>query len=110
MAQSGMLLRNMALVGGGQRRVELPAQHRAVFEEGVVLLFQRWTALQLAVHNEWGGSASKDKADQLLRDVLDWFYSSKGARQPRHACAMHPGLAGPPAGGAPPAGSNWRRR
>ena len=52
---------------------------RKPFEEGCYLIFMRWTALQLAIINEWGGNDSKDKAKSLFDDVLDWFYNAKGA-------------------------------
>lgn len=76
MTSQGMLLRNMALVGqtpGGQ----MPAQNKPVFEQGVRLLFERWTALMLGVMNEWGGSSSRDKAEELLQDTIHWFYGNK---------------------------------
>ena len=79
MTQQGMVLRRDILVGGGQRRVELAPQHRPAFEEGAALIFRRWTALQLGVQNEWGGARSADKANQLLADVIAWFYTTKGA-------------------------------
>lgn len=77
MAAQGMTLRNMHLVGGTNRRVELPPAHRPVFEEGAALIFTRWTALQLGVQNEWGGSKSVQKAQELLQDVIQWFYTTK---------------------------------
>lgn len=80
MTSQGMVLRRDVLVGGGQRRVELPPQARPVFEEGCALIFTRWTALQLGVQNEWGGSSSAQKANELLQDVIGWFYNTKGAR------------------------------
>lgn len=80
MSSQGMILRNLALVGGAQAgHVPMPPQFKPLFQEGVTLLFQRWTALQLAVQNEWGGSSSKEKAQALLEEVIEWFYSSKGA-------------------------------
>ena len=56
----------------------LPPQHRPVFEAGVALVFKRWTALELAVENEWGGANSRDKADQFYHNVLEWFYKKRG--------------------------------
>lgn len=78
MTSQGMVLRHNILVGGGQRRVELPPQNRPIFEEGAALIFTRWTALQLGVQNEWGGSKSAQKANELLQDVIGWFYNTKG--------------------------------
>ncbi|KAG0587158.1 hypothetical protein KC19_2G144200 [Ceratodon purpureus] len=47
---------------------------------GVHSTFVRWTALQLAVENEWGGRSSSQKAAQLENDVLGWFVHSKARR------------------------------
>ena len=77
-----MILRNMALVGQTASS-PMPPQNKPQFEEGVNLLFQRWTALQLAVANEWGGSSSKEKGQQLLDEVIQWFYTSKGQHKTR---------------------------
>lgn len=72
-----MTLRNMHLVGGTNRRVELSPDARPIFEEGAALIFLRWTALQLGVQNEWGGMHSAQKGQELLQDVIDWFYNTK---------------------------------
>lgn len=56
----------------------LSPQMRPVFEQGVSILFERWTALGLAVENEWGGADSKQKAQALYQEVLEWFYRKKG--------------------------------
>lgn len=72
-----MILRNMALVGQ-TNSTPMPPQNKPQFEEGVNLLFQRWTAYRLAVENEWGGGNSREKGQQLLEDVIHWFYTSKG--------------------------------
>ncbi|KAL5229970.1 hypothetical protein ABZP36_028746 [Zizania latifolia] len=59
--------------GGGA----LSAEAAAALGEGVGLVFGRWTALQMAVQNQWGGRDSRAKADQLAASILSWF-SSKG--------------------------------
>ena len=110
MAAHGIVLRNHALVGGTARRVELPMAHRTTFEEGATLIFARWTALQLGVQNEWGGPRSSQKAQQLLRDVIGWFYNTKGRHatpcmraccRDRPACrAAHPRPTAPAGRGA----------
>lgn len=51
-----------------------------VFNEGIGLVLSRWSALQTAVENEWGGRDSKLKAHQLADDVLSWFTKSKEPR------------------------------
>lgn len=80
--------------------VVLPAAGRPLFEEGLQLVFSKWTALDLAVQNEWGGMHSKDKAVQLMRDTADWFYAKKGAGRRRmeadpHRCVGSPGQGRP---------------
>ena len=63
----------------------LAASARPLFEEGVRMLFSRWTALRLAVENEWGGPSSKDKEAWLLHESINWFYRCRnqngGCRQ-----------------------------
>ncbi|KAL5220123.1 hypothetical protein ABZP36_024836 [Zizania latifolia] len=63
----------MAASGGGA----LSDQAAAALREGVGLVFGCWTALQMAVENQWGGRDSRAKADQLAASILSWF-SSKG--------------------------------
>ncbi|GLI68605.1 hypothetical protein VaNZ11_013077, partial [Volvox africanus] len=68
-----MQLRNGTVVGQSM----LSPLNRPLFEEGVRLIFAKWTALALAVENQWGGSNSAGKADLLLNDCLDWFYNKR---------------------------------
>lgn len=49
-----------------------------LFAEGISLLLSQWTALQMAVQNEWGGRDSQKKSEQLAADLLSWFSQSKG--------------------------------
>jgi pre-rRNA-processing protein TSR2 len=81
-----MQLRNGALAGGSQG--QLPADRRPAFEEGVLLIFKRWTALCLALDGQWGGSNSADKAQIIYEETLDWFYKKKG----EPASATHPAI------------------
>uniref|UniRef100_A0A0E0ENB5 Pre-rRNA-processing protein TSR2 homolog n=1 Tax=Oryza meridionalis TaxID=40149 RepID=A0A0E0ENB5_9ORYZ len=60
--------------GGGA----LSAQAAAALGEGIGLVFGRWTALQMAVENQWGGRDSRAKADHLAESILSWFANSKG--------------------------------
>ena len=71
-----MQLRNGALAGGSQG--QLMVASRSIFEEGVLLVFKRWTALCLALDGQWGGSSSADKAQTIYEETLDWFYKKKG--------------------------------
>jgi hypothetical protein len=59
------------------RRV-MSAEATAALEEGIRLCFNRWTALQLAVENEWGGRSSRQKVQKLQADVLTFFVHSRG--------------------------------
>lgn len=70
----GMELRSGSVVGQGI----LNPQLRPVFEEGCKVLFERWTALNLAVENEWGGQDSRQKAQALFAETLQWFFRKKG--------------------------------
>lgn len=57
---------------------QLSVEAEAIFREGVALVLSRWSALQLAVDNEWGGRDSRRKSEQLAADVFSWFTQSKG--------------------------------
>lgn len=57
---------------------KLSVEAEAIFREGVALVLSRWSALQLAVDNEWGGRDSRRKSEQLAADVFSWFTQSKG--------------------------------
>ncbi|XP_020214866.1 pre-rRNA-processing protein TSR2 homolog [Cajanus cajan] len=59
----------------GSRRLQ--GQSIGVFSEGIGLVLFRWSALQTAVENEWGGRESRVKADQLACEILSWFTQSK---------------------------------
>ena len=63
-------------------RAVMQAEARPAFEEGTALIFSQWTALELAVENEWGGRSSRQKADGLIAEALDWFYGKKGGILP----------------------------
>ena len=72
-----MNLRSGTAVGKGV----LDKGRRAHFEDGLDLIFHKWTALQLAVDQEWGGRNSKHKAGDMTNEVLDWFYRKKSVSQ-----------------------------
>eukprot|EP00252_Welwitschia_mirabilis_P017011 TRINITY_DN37825_c0_g1_i1.p1 TRINITY_DN37825_c0_g1~~TRINITY_DN37825_c0_g1_i1.p1 ORF type:complete len:212 (-),score=65.42 TRINITY_DN37825_c0_g1_i1:237-872(-) len=46
------------------------------FEQGVTLIFSQWTALQMAIQNEWGGRNSREKSQQLVSDIVAWLGQS----------------------------------
>ncbi|CAM6118205.1 unnamed protein product [Calypogeia fissa] len=51
-----------------------------VFGLAIYQCLQRWTALQLAIHNEWGGSSSTLKAQQFHSNIVAFFSRAKEAR------------------------------
>ncbi|XP_054809673.1 uncharacterized protein LOC129311403 [Prosopis cineraria] len=55
----------------------LPADSIPIFNEGITLVLHRWSALRMAVENEWGGRESCQKAERLGSDLLNWFTQSK---------------------------------
>ena len=62
----------------------LSAESLPIFKEGIGLVFSRWSALQMAVENEWGGRDSRLKADQIGSDIVYWFTQSKGTKIQRY--------------------------
>jgi hypothetical protein len=61
-----------------QQQQQMTPQARDGFEEGAGLVFSAWTALVLAVENEWGGQDSASKADAIIDDTIQWFYRKRG--------------------------------
>lgn len=53
----------------------MAAQNEAIqaFREGTNSIFRQWTALELAVHNQWGGHNSEEKATSMINNVLELF-------------------------------------
>lgn len=54
----------------------LSEEAKIVFAEGIGLLLIRWTALQAAVENEWGGRDSRRKAELIVSEIFTWFTQS----------------------------------
>jgi hypothetical protein len=50
-----------------------PNEAVRAFQAGTQSIFRQWTALELAVHNQWGGPASEDKAGDMISEVLGLF-------------------------------------
>ena len=57
----------------------MAAQNEAIqaFQEGTNSIFRQWTALELAVHNQWGGPNSSEKANAMITEVLELFGGSQ---------------------------------
>ncbi|ORY97766.1 Pre-rRNA-processing protein TSR2-domain-containing protein [Syncephalastrum racemosum] len=47
--------------------------NKAAFEEGVSYIFRSWTALRLAVEQDWGGVESAAKRDWFMGVIVDYF-------------------------------------
>ncbi|XP_057502281.1 pre-rRNA-processing protein TSR2-like [Actinidia eriantha] len=56
---------------------QISAESAAQLQEGISLLLSRWSALQMAVENEWGGHDSSLKSHQLASDIFSWLTQSK---------------------------------
>ncbi|KAF8392408.1 hypothetical protein HHK36_022750 [Tetracentron sinense] len=68
----------MDFVNGDHVPSQLTPEARSILGEGITLLLSRWTALQMAVENEWGGRDSRMKSEKLVADIFSWFSQSKG--------------------------------
>jgi pre-rRNA-processing protein TSR2 len=67
----------MASNNGGEAPQVLSGEAAEILGEGISLVFSRWTALQMAVENQWGGRESRRKADQLAACIQSWFTQTK---------------------------------
>lgn len=56
---------------------QLTAEAAAQLQEGIGLVLSRWTALQMAIENEWGGPGTREKSSQLNVDIFSAFTQSK---------------------------------
>ena len=43
------------------------------FSEGVGSVLRMWTALELAIHHQWGGPQSSDRAEALINEIVELF-------------------------------------
>ncbi|CAK9177615.1 unnamed protein product [Ilex paraguariensis] len=57
---------------------QLSEEASSQLQEGINLLFSRWTALQMAVQNEWGGRDSRQRSQQFALDIFSCLTQSKG--------------------------------
>ncbi|XP_009801789.1 uncharacterized protein LOC107807895 [Nicotiana tabacum] len=63
--------------GASNASAQLTAEGAAQFQEGIGLVLGRWTALQMAIENDWGGRGSREKSNQLNVDIFSAFTNSK---------------------------------
>ena len=57
---------------------QLTAEAVNQLREGIDLLLGRWSALQMAVQNEWGGRDTRQKVQQLAVDIYHWLIRPTG--------------------------------
>ena len=57
---------------------QLTAEAVNQLREGIDLLLGRWSALQMAIQNEWGGRDTRQKAQQLALDIYHWLIRLAG--------------------------------
>lgn len=53
-----------------------------VLQEKISRVLSGWIALQMAVHNEWGGPDSINKSHQLASDIFSYLFHCKGNNNP----------------------------
>lgn len=54
--------------------------NKVAFEQGLAYVLQSWTALNLAVEQDWGGVESAEKRDWMTQVLVDYFGASKCVR------------------------------
>lgn len=59
--------------------------NKLAFEEGVSYVIHNWTALKLAVEQEWGGVDSAEKREWIIDTLVDFFGKSKVFYEKRKA-------------------------
>ena len=68
MSQTRAATARLARLARIQSRHPQAAQH---FTEGVASALRQWTALELAVHHQWGGPQSAERAEALIPEIVD---------------------------------------
>lgn len=61
---------------------EQPTPQQLLFAKSIMLTFELWPAMRLAVSEEWGGSDSADKRDFLLSHLCDQYGNPGSAFEP----------------------------
>lgn len=59
-----------------------PTPQQLLFAKSIMLTFELWPAMRLAVSEEWGGSDSADKRDFLLSHLCDQYGNPGSAFEP----------------------------
>lgn len=61
---------------------DTPTPQQVLFAKSIMLTFELWPAMRLAVAEEWGGSDSADKRDYLLSHLCDEYGNPGSAFEP----------------------------
>lgn len=76
-AQASASTSSTAVVAGEQ-----PTPQQLLFAKSIMLTFELWPAMRLAVSEEWGGPDSADKRDFLLSHLCDEYGNPGPAFEP----------------------------
>ncbi len=63
--------------GEAERNARKDPEIVGAFKEGIGSILRQWTALELAVYHQWGGATSKERADNLVIEILNMYLSDK---------------------------------
>lgn len=56
-----------------------PSAQQILFARAVILTFQLWPSMRLAISEQWGGPDSSDKCDFLISHICDAYGGESGA-------------------------------
>ncbi|KAI7872794.1 Pre-rRNA-processing protein TSR2-domain-containing protein [Spinellus fusiger] len=56
-----------------QQQQQQQHPNKVAFQEGVTYILKSWTALKMAVEQEWGGIDSIEKRDWMIQLLVDYF-------------------------------------
>lgn len=59
--------------GASKKKSTFTEENERLLLRGIQAVFERWTALTMAVVNEWGGFQSKEKAQSLREETLEFL-------------------------------------
>ncbi|KAI8969185.1 Pre-rRNA-processing protein TSR2-domain-containing protein [Mycotypha africana] len=65
--------KSVFLLTGEQLQTMADHPNKLAFEEGASYIFNNWTALKLAVEQEWGGVDSVEKKEWFIDTIVDYF-------------------------------------
>jgi len=45
-------------------------EQATLFREAIICVFSKWTALNLAITNEWGGAGGNSRRDEIIEELI----------------------------------------